>query len=214
MTTQTSTPNISQIMTQNAPSIEHKLEGVKSVMLIIEIAFILLGLILGSFAAFNLSEQTRGGWDDEVGYYEVDVPVHIFGVEIKCSTEKFMSPAMAFVWIAVATTIVGFVVSYIILAIFINIKVKEELLNNVYRTSLLTQLLLQRMQGDQAPEEKDDIPSQDSAEGEDLPQKQDPIPAVKVQKTSYGKIICPNCGAEQLDNRKVCFRCDTPFEKE
>lgn len=34
-----------------------------------------------------------------------------------------------------------------------------------------------------------------------------PVPIEK----SNGKIKCPNCGQEQLDNRTVCFRCEQKF---
>ena len=41
-----------------------------------------------------------------------------------------------------------------------------------------------------------------------MPKNEDPA---IVTPNEYGKIVCPNCNTEQLGNRKLCYRCETPF---
>lgn len=130
--------------------------------------------------------------------------LNFFGLEIEVENPLLL----AFFLIVIISSIAGSLISvHLIFIKFLSAKI--EMLDNTYRTMLLTEQLVNILSSNKAETYNDESDS----ESEIFVDKTHIAP-VKILKGGSGKTVCPVCGTEQNDNRYCCFHCSTPFINE
>jgi len=180
---------------------------IKIIFIALYISSFIVGLIVASLATEDLS-----------AYH--DLTVNVFGMTFEIDGDSFWTSFFVIAMgVNLTIDIVITILLWIVVFVFQNIGIKCQMLDNTYRTTLLTAKLLEAQIGADktnsatVPDSETATPNVGYAvknqPAVDL-SKEYSVP-VKLFKKGNGKVFCPQCGTEQNDDRYRCFNCGVTF---
>lgn len=149
------------------------------------------------------------------------IAIIIIGIFVGLSTDSLMD----YFWVSGIFDFVAICLGITFYFFYAILDLKCRMLNNTFRTTMLTKEMAMTLAPDNQPQETetDTYPS-------DVPQSQKEQPASSAYSTpqqqnyqddfkvpyeiainQYGKLFCPHCGTEQNGDRYTCFKCGALF---